>query len=95
MPVINKGGHIIGILRLGPLTEWQLNPNRNNKATIRSIMEDPCHLNPSDTIYTAASLMMKYSYSRIPVVDKKDETKIIGYINHDSIFKIYTGIKNE
>ena len=87
LPVVDKNNNYIGIVSLFdlssvPITEW-------DKKTVKDIIKKTAvYVRPDDTLSKAISEMLYNGLPNIPVIDGKNENKIMGKISFNDIVKI-------
>ena len=97
LPIIKNNGTLIGIVtrsdvrRAEPSEATTLNVWEMNyllaKLQLGDIMtKDPYHVQPQDTIKTAAMLMHKNKIGALPVVD--DNGHLVGIITESDVFRV-------
>ena len=97
LPVVDKQGHLIGIVTLGDVREaspsdatslsiWEVH-YLLAKLKIREIMTpDPITIYTTDTIADAANVMLEHKISGLPVVDP--DGRLVGVITESDIFRL-------
>jgi CBS domain-containing protein len=97
LPVVNKRGHLVGIVTLGDIREaspsdatslsiWEVH-YLLAKLKIREIMTlDPITIYTTDTIADAANVMLEYKISGLPVVEP--DGRLVGIITESDIFRL-------
>lgn len=104
LPVVDKKGHLIGIVTRGDLrgaqpseattlSIWELN-YLLSKLKIKQIMtKDPITIRDDASIRYAAKLMSDFKVSGLPVLDKNDN--LVGIITESDIFRLVVKSWNE
>ena len=97
LPVVNKRGHLVGIVTLGDIREaspsdatslsiWEVH-YLLAKLKIREIMTlDPITIYTTDTIANAANVMLEHKISGLPVVEP--DGRLVGIITESDIFRL-------
>ena len=97
LPVVNKRGHLVGIVTLGDIREaspsdatslsiWEVH-YLLAKLKIREIMTlDPITIYTTDTIADAANVMLEHKISGLPVVEP--DGRLVGIITESDIFRL-------
>jgi len=95
LPVVDKDGHLIGIVSLGDvrsaepspatsLSVWELNYLLSTLTIAKIMTHNPFAIGPDATLAEAARMMLEHRVSGLPVVD---ETRhVIGIITESDIF---------
>ena len=84
---------IKGLVKLEKLIDYSYVRHYPEKTSIMKAADPAAFVFPGDDLYTASMKMLEYSYDRIPVVSPEDPSKIIGRINRQDIFRLYTKIR--
>lgn len=83
-PVIDKNGHLIGVLTRKDLEDENKDVNKKIKELIKNPM---IAIYEDNTVREAADMMALYKVSRLPVISREDHYKLLGLISRDDILK--------
>ena len=97
LPVIDKDGHLAGIVTLGDIREaspsdatslsiWELHYLLTKLKITEIMTPDPLTIYTTGTIAEAANLMLKNKISGLPVVEPAG--KLVGIITESDIFRL-------
>ncbi len=90
LPVVDPGGHVVGILAERDLL---LAASRHLHAgmEVSEVMHrDVVTVNPETAVSDAATLMSRYHFGSLPVVD--DNNDIVGIITESDIFRAFADL---
>ena len=80
-----EGG--IGVIHKNMSIEEQAEQVRKVKRSESGVITDPFFLTPDSLVYEAENLMQQYKISGVPIVDNKDDMRVVGIItNRDMRF---------
>ena len=88
-PVRGADGRIAGILDMRTVRQVLYERDLYDLIVVGELAGRPATLHPDDDLYTALLLCVKTDYGQIPVVDPDDETKVLGILNREDVFKAY------
>jgi chloride channel protein, CIC family len=83
--ILDEGGKLAGVITRGDILR-ALDKDPSGAATVQE--SGSTHLvvaYPDEVIAEAAAKMLRFDIGRLPVVDRKDERRVVGYINRASI----------
>ncbi len=97
LPVVDEDGRLLGIVTYGDvrearpsgansLTTWEMNYLLANLTLGEVMSKEPMTITPDAMIGEAASKMLHYRISGLPVVD--EENRVIGIITESDIFRL-------
>ncbi len=81
-PVVDKDGHVIGIISINDIKDYLYEKESLQNILIAGDIADSSFetLSPEDDCQTALNKLRKYSFNGLPVVDKSNSGTIIGII---------------
>jgi CIC family chloride channel protein len=89
--VTDSAGHLSGSISIQDVRRALAHEEYLSNLLIAQDLVDPhiARLNPEDTLDTAMKLFGQYGSDEIPIVDSKDENKIIGSVRYRDIISAY------
>jgi CBS domain-containing protein len=91
LPIVDADGHLQGLVTQGDLLRsLQENPQGETRvldAGTRSLVV----AYPEERVFDAVSKMLENNIGRLPVVDRKDPQKMVGYINRANVMGSWRG----
>ena len=97
LPIVDSGGRLQGLVTQGDLLRAQeTDENRReigvlDSQTRRSLVV----AYPDERVFDAVTKMLENNIGRLPVVDRKDPQKLVGYINRASVMGSWRGHLHE
>lgn len=88
-PVRGEDGRIAGILDMRTVRQVLYERNLYDLIVVGDLAGLPATLHPDDDLYSALLACVKTDYGQIPVVDRQDETRVLGLLNREDVFKAY------
>jgi CBS domain-containing protein len=83
MLVLDSEGKLGGMITRGDVLRGL---ERNNSATVLEASSRNIVVSyPDETLHDAAAKMLRYNIGRLPVVDRKDERRVVGYLGRPGI----------
>jgi chloride channel protein, CIC family len=85
IPIVNSGGKLVGIVTRSDVLR-ALEKDSSGAMTVEEAGSKRLIVTyPDELIYEAAAKMLRNNIGRLPVVDPKDPTKLVGYIGRPGI----------
>jgi CIC family chloride channel protein len=88
-PVRNQEDHITGILAVQDLRKVLFEDCLCDLLVAKDVAKKAVLLRPEDDLYTALLKFVDSDYGQIPVVDPADETRVLGLLAREDVFKAY------
>lgn len=88
-PVVDKQDKIIGIISLRTVRSVLFENNVSNVVIAQDLMSKAVTVTPAESLRSALKKFIEFDYGQIPVVDFRDERKILGLISHEDIIDSY------
>jgi CIC family chloride channel protein len=88
-PVRNREDHITGILAVQDLRKVLFEDCLCDLLVAKDVAKKAVLLRPEDDLYTALLKFVDSDYGQIPVVDPGDETRVLGLLAREDVFKAY------
>jgi CIC family chloride channel protein len=93
IPIVNKKGELTGIITLHDIKAVLDSPEVSKILVAKDVANlNPITITPHESLHDALHKIGFKEINTLPVVDKKDKTKIIGIIRRKDITKIYNEI---
>ena len=93
-PLVDKNGGLVGILTRGDLLQ-ALNEDDDDRPMLEIGKSSPVVAYPDDQLEDALNLMLRASVGRLPIVDRKDPTRLVGMLSRGSIATAYRAVLDE
>jgi CIC family chloride channel protein len=93
-PLVDNNGALVGILTRGDLLE-ALSTVDDDRTLLQIGKPLPVVAYPDDQLEDALNLMLRSSVGRLPVVDRKEPTRIVGMLSRDSLATAYRSVLDE
>jgi len=88
MPVLDDNGKLVGMVTLTDVLK--VNPEQRATTTVSSAMtKDLISTFPDESLYTAFGKMTNNQIGRLPVIEPENNTKLIGIITREDIWRVY------
>ncbi len=85
IPIVNGNGKLYGIITRSDILR-ALEKDPTGGITVGEAgTKDPIVTYPEELVYDAAAKMLRNKIGRLPVVDPKDPTRLVGYIGRPGI----------
>ncbi|HVO43943.1 MAG TPA: chloride channel protein, partial [Aggregatilineales bacterium] len=85
LPIVDEQNRLVGIITRGDLLR-ALEQNPDGKTTVREAGTTPAVTAYADeSLYEAAERMLRHDIGRLPVVDRADTGRVIGYLGRSGI----------
>ena len=93
-PLVDESGSLVGILTRGDLLQ-ALSGDDDDRTLLEIGKQSPVVAYPDDQLEDALNLMLRSSVGRLPVVDRKEPTRIVGMLSRDSLATAYRSVLDE
>ncbi len=87
-PVVNDK-EVVGILPLNNLRNIMLEQKETSPIVARDLMNKSVTVTPGESLKSALKKFVAYEYGQIPVVDIRDEKRVIGILRHEDVIAAY------
>ena len=88
-PVVDKHNAIVGIISLREVRSVLFEQEVGSFLIAQDLMSPPVTVTPAESLHSALKKLMEYNYGQIPVVDVRDERKILGMLSHENVIETY------
>jgi len=88
-PVVDDKNRIIGIISLRTARSILFENEVNHFLIAQDLMTTPVTVTPRESLRSALKKFIDYDYGQIPVVDFRDETRILGLLSHEHVIAAY------
>ncbi len=88
-PVVNHNNEIVGIISLRNTRSILFGNDMCDLLIAQDLMGPAVTVTPAESLRSALKKFMDYEYAQIPVVDLRDERRILGMLNHGDVIVAY------
>jgi len=88
-PVVDKKGSIVGILSMRYVRSVLFEEGMGSFLIVQDLMTKPVTVTPAESLRSALKKFIESEYDQIPVVDMRDESRILGLISYEDIIETY------
>ncbi len=88
-PVVNENEEIVGIISLKNVRSVLFEDEMSKFLIARDFMTGPETVTPAESLRSALKKFVESEYGQIPVVDMRDENRIIGILSHEDVIHTY------
>lgn len=85
LPVVNEDGKLAGIITRSDILQSLEQDPSGNMTVDEAGSKNLVVTYPDELVYEAAAKMLRHKIGRLPVVDRKDPTRLVGYIGRPGI----------
>jgi CBS domain-containing protein len=83
--IVDEGGKLVGILTRGDVVR-ALDKDRSGAMTVQQAGSNHLVVTyPDELVSEAAAKLLRFDIGRLPVVDRTDQRKVVGYLGRDGI----------
>jgi len=88
-PVVDYEDQIVGIISLRNARAVLFDQDVDDFLIAQDLMTKPVTVTPAESLRSALKKFIDYEYGQIPVVDYRDENKILGLLTHEDVIEAY------
>lgn len=88
-PVIDQNDKIVGIISLRNVRAVLFDGDADHLLIAQDLMTPAVTVTPAESLKSALKKFIEFDYGQIPVVDYRDERKIIGMLTHEDVIESY------
>jgi len=88
-PVVDNENNIVGIISLRNARSVLFEDEMSNFVIAKDLMTKPVTVTPAESLRSALKKFIEHDYGQIPVVDIRDERKILGMLSHEDVIEAY------
>ena len=88
-PVVSNQKKIVGIISLRTARSVMFEGKVRHLLIAQDLMSKAVTVTPAESLRSALKKFIDFDYGQIPVVDFRDERKILGLISHEDIIDAY------
>lgn len=89
IPVIDKNNTIVGIISLRNAKSILFDGHVDELFIAQDLMTPPVTVTPAESLKSALKKFINFNYNQIPVVDYRDERKILGLLTQEDVIEAY------
>jgi len=93
-PLVDKSGALVGILTRGDLLR-AVNEDDDNRTMLEIGQTSPVVAYPDDQLEDALNIMLRVNVSHLPIVDRKEPTRLLGMLSRGSIATAYRSVLDD
>jgi len=86
-PIVDQGGRLAGIITWGDITQTVAEGIADDKTVLEAGNDSPVVEYPDELVYDALLKMLHHDIGRLPVVDRQDPQKLIGYLGRSAVME--------
>ncbi len=86
-PIVDKAGRLVGIITRGDVTESLTDEPAGRRTVLEAGTDSPVVTYPDELLNDAMLKMLRGNFGRLPVVDRREPTKLIGYLGRSAILQ--------
>ena len=90
LPIVAQGGRLTGIVTHGDLLRALEKDPRGQLTVLEAGSDSPIVAYPDELVVDALHRMLHNNVGRLPVVDRANPQKMVGYLNRSSILGAWT-----
>jgi CIC family chloride channel protein len=95
LPIVDSEGHLKGLVTQGDLLRAQQADTEGKMSVLEAGTRSLVVAYPDERVFDAVTKMLENNIGRLPVVDRKDPQKLVGYINRASVMGSWRGHLHE
>jgi chloride channel protein, CIC family len=86
LPILNEEGRLVGIItRSDVVRDIESASPDPDRTVLDAGSEPPVTIHPDETLHEAVMKMLRHDIGRLPVVDRHDPTRLLGYLGRSGI----------
>jgi CBS domain-containing protein len=85
LPIVNDHGHLVGLITRGDLLQALEGDPEGNQTVFEAGTQNPIVAFADESLYDAATRMLKRNIGRLPVVERVEPTRLVGYLGRSGI----------
>ena len=90
MPVVGPEGDLLGVVTQGDLLRALQKDSSGKMTVLEAGSKDPICAFPDERAFDALFRMLQNNVGRLPVVDRKNPNRMVGYLNRSSVLNAWT-----
>ncbi len=91
LPIVDSAGRLLGLVTQGDLLRALQEDPEGKKSVLDAGVRSLIVAYPDERVFDAVTKMLENNIGRLPVVDRKDPTRLIGYINRANVMGSWRG----
>ncbi len=95
LPIVDAGGHLLGLVTQGDLLRALQADPAGGMSVLDAGARTLIVTYPDERVFDAVTKMLENNIGRLPVVDRKDTRKMVGYINRANVMGSWRGHLHE
>jgi chloride channel protein, CIC family len=85
LPIVNDHGHLVGLITRGDLLRALESDPEGKQTVLEAGSERPIVAFADESLYDAATRMLQRNIGRLPVVERLDPTRLVGYLGRSGV----------
>ena len=85
LPIVNDHGHLVGLITRGDLLRALEGDPEGNQTVLEAGSQNPIVAFANESLYDAATRMLQRNIGRLPVVERVEPTRLVGYLGRSGI----------
>jgi CIC family chloride channel protein len=86
-PIVDEKNQLVGIITWGDITKAVAANIANEKTALEAGSDEPVVTYPDELMEDAVHKMLRYDIGRLPVVDRQDPRKLVGYLGRSAVME--------
>jgi H+/Cl- antiporter ClcA/CBS domain-containing protein len=89
IPIVDDTGRLAGIITRGDVARAREHDHDGNLPVLSAGATDPIVTYPDELVYQAVVKMHRYDVGRLPVVDRRDPRRLVGYLGRSHVLSAF------
>ena len=86
-PIVDGKGNLVGVITWGDITRTVAKGIADDKTVLEAGNDSPVVEYPDELVHEAVMKMLHHDIGRLPVVDRSDPRKLVGYLGRSAILE--------
>jgi len=89
IPIVDEAGHLAGIITRGDVARAIEHDRDGNRPVLSVGTTHPIVTYPGELVYQAVVKMHQHHVGRLPVVDRRDPRRLVGYLGRSHVLAVF------